>query len=320
MPLVRAAASEVTAEAAAPTRPVRPPAHPDAVWGVELVGWDGSVWWLSDPATLLLAGHDGLFVAPYQTRYQPYTTGAGSSYRGARAAAREVFLPVQLRAGDHDPAGFEDLRSRFLRILHPDRSGRLRVRRLDTGTSRSLQWRYDSGAEGASGDDAYGVTWCRLGLRLVCEQPFWEGDPLLIDFVDAAPAVFLDGDTWPFFGVTPVATLDSAVLTNPGDVDSWPVITVTGPATRVTIPQQGDTGLVDLDAPLTGGETVIIDTRPGVKTVVDGTGASRRADMVAFRPFPVPAGGTITLDLTVVGRGEGTAVRVELVPLFERPL
>lgn len=308
--------------ASEPAIPPRPPGRGftprNATWGLEWRSADGAVWWLSatEGRARLLTGHQGLLLPPQNVRIKSFPTSAGGAFRGSQPLPREVYLPIQLNSDT--PEEHLSLMGTFLRALDPTLPGRLTVRQ-NNGISRYLTVRYVEGGEWASGDEVYGVTWSRHGLTFTAEQPYWEGDVVSLSFQDASsPGVFIPLSTWPFFNIAPVASLDNALMSNPGDVAAWPVVRANGPFTRVTL--TGVDGLIDFNATLTTGQWVEFDTRPGVKTVVDQAGVNRRVDAVTYRPFALPAGMDSVLNLSVTGRGAGTSVTVSFTPLYRLPV
>ena len=59
------------------------------------------------------------------------------------------------------------------------------------------------------------------------------------------------------------------VVTNPGDVESYPVWTIKGPGDTVRLVNQTSGKILNLGANvLAAGQTLVIDTRPGVKTIL----------------------------------------------------
>lgn len=305
----------------APPRPPRSTGNwtpEEATWGLEWTDTNGTVWWLSSPEgqVRLLAGHTGLLLPPRTVRIKPYTTIAGGFYRGTQVLPREVFLPLQLN--DTNADAHLTLTRLFFRGLNSDQQGRLAFRRTN-GTTRYLWCRYTGGGEWTADDSGYGVTWSRHGLTFTAEQPYWEGEPVTLTFSDATNIGLFIPATWPFFKIGPYASLDNAVLNNPGDVEAWPIIRATGPFTRVTL-TGADGGLIDIPLTMTTGQWIELDTRPGIKTVIDHTGVNRRADVLTYKPFPIPAGSNTTLALTVSGRGSGTNVTVTFTPHHATPL
>jgi hypothetical protein len=113
----------------------------------------------------------------------------------------------------------------------------------------------------------------RLVLAFKAHEPYWTAtSDVVTDFtVGGSPATF-----FPFFPLRLTASeiaVDTTV-TNGGDVEAWPVWTITGPGSSIVL-RNLTTGkeLTISGLTLGAGETMTIDTRPGHKTIIrqDGT-------------------------------------------------
>jgi len=83
------------------------------------------------------------------------------------------------------------------------------------------------------------------------------------------------GDGW--FPIFPLRVTASSVfatvdITNNGDGEAWPVWTITGPGSTLVLENTITGETLGVDCNLDAGEQMIIDTRPGKKTIVDGSG------------------------------------------------
>lgn len=148
--------------------------------------------------------------------------------------------------------------------------GTLRVIRPD-GAIRQLTCRYSSGLEGVGGE-ANGVEWHKFALVLEAVDPYWyDYSSQTIAVTGNTPATF-----FPFFPLRLSSSTVFASLTvvNGGDVVAWPQWTITGPASTVTLTNQTTGEALAFSAPLASGETVDIDTRPGVKTALKRPGVN----------------------------------------------
>jgi len=106
--------------------------------------------------------------------------------------------------------------------------------------------------------------------------------------------------------------LGSAAMTNEGDLEAWPVWTIKGPLTSVTVGVDGRT--VQWNVPLTATDILVIDTDPTVQSAwlngVDVTAQLGSADFA-----PIPAGHERPLSLTMAGTG---SVEAAITPRFFR--
>lgn len=217
---------------------------------------------LSSGDHLATVGVSGRSMPPIDFRDFAARPGAGSSLTEVRHGAREVAVPVAL-LGDVQ-SGVRSWSRRF----DPVRGeGRLRAR-SDAG-DRDLPCRYVGGLDSAVEDVP------RLRRFVAVFRAF---DPYWRD-VDATEVTVERGELglwlpWPPVTVVSDDVFASVDVNNTGDVQAWPVWTVSGPATSVSLTtDRGDALTVAF--PILANERLTIDTRPGFKTVVDQDGNNR---------------------------------------------
>lgn len=274
-------------------------------------GWDGSVWSLTDPASQvrLKQGVRGLSMPPVR-RYSSASAGVpGSRWRGASPEERQVFWPLAVHTAPGQ--GWVDQDSAFFRTLDPERPGIWRVQQPDGG-ARSLRCRFVDDGQHTYVTGPAGIGWAFYGITLVAEQPYWEGEPL-VRYFNAAPPVLFFG-TPQVFSLDPGSTVATATVDNPGDVDAYPVWTVTGPTTGVTLGVGGR--LIEVPFALADGEVLVVDPRPTAQTAIMSTGVERTAELGEADFAPIPAGESLALSLDLAGAGG--SVQVSLTPLHYR--
>ncbi len=130
------------------------------------------------------------------------------------------------------------------------------------------------------------------GLTFLCvPDPMWRGTTDAVHpFAAATPTTF-----FPFFPLvlTGSEVLDTATLTNDGDVDAYPVWTLTGPFNGATLVNVTTGERLGVSSQLLAGETLTVDTTPGVTSIVDQDGVSRFAEITTDRDFwTLPPGDT----------------------------
>jgi Phage tail protein len=231
----------------------------------------GAVHTLSDPGSVgVLLGAKGLLMPGIALIEVETPFLDGSRITGVRMPARDIELPVLLEAAD-----VMVLRTQLRAMagwLDPHRGdGTLRVTAPD-GSQRDLTCRYAGGLESATDDVAQaGPNWWVVALTLRAADPyFYATVPTTNVFTTAAPV--------PFFPFFPLRLSESSVISsarpnNAGDVEAWPVWTVTGPATSLTLGNTTTGDSLSLTLTLGVGDRVVIDTRPGKKSVVLTTAA-----------------------------------------------
>jgi hypothetical protein len=187
------------------------------------------------------------------------------------------------------------------------------------GTQRRIRVRYEKGGEEAFEIDPVFYGWAKYGLYLTAEQPYWEGvgfDP--VEWGAAEPVYFFGGGTsgptlGPPFGIAKPTTSGRTSMSNPGDVEAWPVWTIRGPMTSCELGIEGQTVIVPFA--LASGDVLVIDTRPTAQTAILNGTVDKTPQLGSFGFAQVEPGDDV--ELTVLTTGTGGSVRVELTPLYE---
>lgn len=183
----------------------------------------------------------------------------GAHFRYARHDERLVSLPVVL-PGPTD--GRDELR-RWARVLDPAAGeGTLTVVQ-GRHAGRQLVCCYEAGLE------TYAEEFPMLGLT---ELAFHAADPYWQDSVENQVVATLDNTTHTWFPMLPLIlgasdAFASVVANNTGDVDAWPIITVNGPGEELSIINETTGMRWDFDGVIAAGSQLVVDTRPGMKSV-----------------------------------------------------
>lgn len=201
------------------------------------------------------------------------------------------------------------------RWLDPSRGdGRLRVRRPD-GTVREL-WCRRSG--GLDVDYREGVELWQdvLATLQATDDPYaYDVDPTEQTFtVGAALGFFTD----PFFPIklTSSTVLASATVNNTGDVEAWPVWTITGPGTNPVLRNVTTGQVTAFETTLVSGQQLILDTRPvarrgaGVLPVHDNLGSNLYPSLLTPTLWPL-AVGVNQLQIEMNGADAASSVELE---------
>lgn len=220
--------------------------------------------------TKVLSGRVGAFMPPVAFVEDTVPLQPGARLREVRFRPREVDLVMMAQA-----ASASALRTLLRSSLHwfdPTRGeGTLRVQ-VDGGIERELRCRYAGGLELSESQRENGRIWQKFVLTLRAVDPFWYGRNAIV-------ATYLAATGGSFFPILPLRLASStifadAIVTNAGDVEAWPVWTITGPGSGLVLSNQTTNKRLALTQALLGGETVTIDTRPGQKTVRKNDGAN----------------------------------------------
>lgn len=202
----------------------------------------------------------------------------GSQFRQLVVKPRDFDVPLSLVEVDEATAA-QKVRA-LARTLNPALgSGYLVVTSAD-GTQRQIPCQYKSGLEGDQSLKSIGQdrgsggfrSWRRFLVVFHAFDPYWQ------DLVDTT-VQFNIGTSVAFFPILPLRLSAASVggtftVNNVGDVQAWPVWTVTGPGSSITFTNNTTGQSLALGSyALAGGRTLTIDTRPGFKTITldDGT-------------------------------------------------
>jgi hypothetical protein len=283
-------------------------------------GWDGSVWSLNAATSgvALLPGVRGLGNPPVNIYSKSSPAVAGSQHLGSSVDERKVFWPLAVWKNTSSAEWIAHDRA-FFRTIDEEQQGVWSVQQ-PTGEVRTLKLRYVS-----RGDDTFDVDPSKYGIQtygldFIANQPYWEGAPVWRRFEADTPVDFFSG---PIFTISSGKSLATATVSNTGEVDSYPVWTILGPTTSVTV----GIGASTITVPFTiaSGKAVVIDTNPTAQTALLGnwddttrtlSSITDKTDSLGTTTFaPIPPGTDQALALSMTGTG---IVDVEISPLFKR--
>ncbi|GGM64057.1 hypothetical protein GCM10012275_38220 [Longimycelium tulufanense] len=197
----------------------------------------------------------------------------GSRLRAVRHATREFVLPLWI--SDSSESALRTTLRDLVKAMDPARGdGTIRVT-APGGDQREIVCRYAGGLElDEILGDTSGPLVQRTPVVFRAFDPYWRATSDTVD-------TYTTGTTATFFPFFPIRLSSSEVFADPtvnnvGDVEAWPVWTITGPGSNVNLKRftGGETKTLTLSTTLGAGETAEIDTRPGKKTVTKGDGTN----------------------------------------------
>lgn len=242
----------------------------------------------------------------------------GTTIRHIQPVARTVTWPLHIFGRNHTEfiARYRQLATAFTQTRRRG-PGKLVIGRPD-GTEREIAAYYQAGFDSSPGaahlhDDVV--------LSLYCPDAYWQGREELTEYREYATSSSY---------LTAYPTISSAMvfgqthILNPGDVEAYPVWTITGPAETITVENltTGDSFTVDPDAPgiahgdLLADETITISTYPPSVIGPDGSVWTAALDWPGARLFPLEPGQT-DISFGVVGAADGTRISVSYRPRYE---
>lgn len=133
------------------------------------------------------------------------------------------------------------------------------------GDSRTISVLYTDGMEGDESRDAAGARWCTGVITFAAPSPYWYGGEVTHQW-----AIAVDASYFPFLPLTvgDSQVLGTVTVNNRGDDDAFPVWTITGPATSVTLTNATTGQTLVLTRTITSTDTIVIDTRERRQTAL----------------------------------------------------
>jgi hypothetical protein len=291
---------------------------------------DGVEWPLSNPdlGWFTMDGPAGWMAGQLELITDPLPRG-GEQVRYVRTKSRRVQWPLYIGGDTHEE--FVDRVRRLIRAFTKTTqrgdTGWLRVARPN-GRYRQIACYYEEGLEGAAGEHHL---WARPVITLFCPDGFWSGDvPVVADREFEAASADPDEVASfyePFINVTSSrvvsgdgdGSVPSTTIANPGDVEAWPVWTITGPMTSLTAVNLTTGARFTLTYTLLAGQTITITTnRPTVRGPA-GQNLSRYIDWLnplGTELWPLVDGNN-EISFVALGAGTGTRVRMAFTPRYE---
>lgn len=282
---------------------------------VEYVAADGTIVPLTDMANgwIVMPGPIGLGDLPYSLIVDNPPARDGGILRGVRANVRDLVWPMFVIGTDRADI-LRRVRSLAADMDPRDGPGELRVLQPD-GTGRRISALYVSGMEGDEGQAVAGLHWQKFAITFRALDPAW------LDMTDQQ-RVWTIGSANNFFPILPLHlaladVLGAVTITNPGDEQSYPVWTVTGPGTGFTLTNQTTGRSVRFKTALSSGESITLDTRPSKLTVVDQAGANRWPDLAPNPDLWALRRGVNFVDLDLSGASSASSVTLTFTPRYK---
>lgn len=240
----------------------------------------------------------------------------GARLRDVTFKPREIDLPIVLK-GATEAAIWQQQRA-VLAWFNPTRGdGTLRIQAPD-GTTRELTCRLKDGLQGDLRTSTAGPLFRKTILVLRAVDPFWLDASVVTDTYELSVS---SATFFPFFPIrlTNSTLFNAPVVDNIGDVDAYPIWTVTGPGSTITLRNLSTDKLLGTSRALLDGETLAIDTRFGMKSITfdDGTGPTNDyASLSAASEFWTLQPGDNSLQLEMSGTTADSQITLRYVPRY----
>jgi hypothetical protein len=267
-------------------------------------------------------GVEGLDLPASKLLQERAASQFGSFHRGVDVDARDVFLPVMVRAASMSE--WLELRATYNQLTSPyhGRSTRITATRPDNSQRWVDGFRVGDAPDWSLDNWIPRILWQKFGQTFVCPDPWWHSTADVYGW-SIQPSV--SG----FFPLLPVNLSTSLVGGTPitivvrGDIGSFPRFEIQGAATQITAQHVESGREWTLVAPVAGGanpETVIIDTDPRLvdRPIVEGPDGSSWFKFLEppYDLWTLPIGSQTVL-VTALGADASTQVRLLVPPLWE---
>lgn len=220
----------------------------------------------SENSIRILKGMKGFHMPSFSFTEEEVPFQAGSRLRNVNVKARDMDLPIKLECSTE--IDLEKKIRELLNAFNPlHRDGKFKSVAVD-GTQREIQCRYISGFEMDESHGIRGETWQKAVGVFRAFDPYWYDSNTIVE-------TFRTGQPATFFPIFPLRLSSSTVfadttIDNKGDLETWPEWIITGPGEGIVL-RNLTTGeairFTHNDAKLGVGETLVINTKPFVKTV-----------------------------------------------------
>lgn len=240
------------------------------------------IWWIDPQGNTTLLGVSwgvtGRFMPPIEFEEDRIPGMHGAQVRNVRAGVREFTLPLWIGSdpitGAHfsSPAELRLGMRHLVSLMNPVWGpGTIKVQ-SPAGDTRMIRCYYAGGLEmDESLGDNTGWTAQQAAVLFRAYDPFWtDGTQTVVEYTT--------GEQPAFFPIFPVSLTSSEIffsgnVENFGDIEAWPVWEFISPGTGILVRNMTTGKKLELNVSLSPGESITVDTRPGLKSVMknDGT-------------------------------------------------
>lgn len=259
----------------------------------------------------------GRFMPKIATEVDQVPGQPGGILRSARHDIHDFVLPLSIATTTE--SSLRTLLRDLMYRMDPTRGpGKIRVV-SPVGDQREINCVYTAGLEVEEQEGPSGPTYQACPVAFTAHDPYWyDVSPTSKTFVlTSLPSFF------PIFPIQLTASqlvVDDTIL-NDGDVETWPVWTITGPGASITLRNSTTGKLLSIPSiTLTAGQVLTIDTRPGAKSVLldDGTSQFSSVDWTVSTLWQLLKGTTV-IRLEMTGITAASALSVSYYQRYLSP-
>jgi hypothetical protein len=233
--------------------------------------------------------------------------GDGATHRATRVLPRTIDVPMKVTGQNRDEVQLA--LSKVAKIVAPT-AGDVRLGVLLDGEEWYAMVRRTGGGDYTMGEDSDGVSFCLFVITFRAGDPYWQraNEESRVIVPGGLGKGLLRGiGSLQGLELSTTSGLGTVAFTNAGDVDAYPVWTVTAPFTTFTLTGPAGEVLNYNAAKATG--SIIINTELG--TVVDEAGVNKYASLGPAPQFWTVPPGASAASIVVPGAvGGSTEIRV----------
>lgn len=209
---------------------------------------------------------------PFEINSYEVPLRAGEAFSSVEIKPRDIDLPILIVSSSRYQF-MQDYRSLVSAFNPTLGEGIIRHISVD-GLVRDLHCRYRSGLQGATDGIGWSPGSALVVLTLRASDPFWyQSQSVDLTFSSSPPVAF-----FPFFPLKftqgTIFNTSGNILINPGEATAWPIWTIVGPGTVLKLANLRTGYSLQAALNLESAQSVIIDTRPGIKTVLREDGSN----------------------------------------------
>lgn len=271
---------------------------------------DGSTYYLATD------GRQGAYAVPASIVADVVPQQPGQREKYVQVGANQIKVPLVIFAPDEGTLA--QVRRALKWAMNPTRGvGILRSTAAD-GAVRDLNCRLTDGLRGDETlDSNRGAGWTFVGLIFDASDPYWyDSQFTTLNFSTAAPVNFFANPFLPL-QISSSGILSNFSVYNSGDALTWPVWTITGPTTGITLTNNTTGESLVSTLTLTGGQSLTIDTRPYIKTVTRDNGSNQFSTISTSSSLWALQTGNTSVSVTLAGTTGASSLQLQYKQRYE---
>lgn len=275
------------------------------VWSI--VDTDGVEHALTELTSYLpTLGPRGLWVPEFELSVDQRPFDVGGDLKRANARDRVVDFPLYIM-GTTELQIHERTRALIRWINAVDGDSYLKVTAPD-GAERRLKCR--GTVEVSESQDArFTKNGQMVVATLTCPNPYWEdAEPVEAEYTSGGSTVTWFGHPWFPLRLSSSTVIDTPIIDNDGDIETYPQWTITGPGANPTLRNLTTGKVLALSTTIAAGRQVLIDTGGGAKSISDGLGSNLYGDRSAESSLWPLVRGVQTIQVELEGASAASSV------------